>query len=162
MAGVLLDTGFVIALSKPDDRHFTIARQYWQSFFGSRIPIYLSTIVVSEFSLVMEIPDGILKSCIILPFGYRDAVKSGKFDLLRGRDPAEKRDSVKDDMKIIAHASNAGVDYVITRDSGSFVKYCKAMSDQAKVSFRVIDLSDGFSESHFNQGQQDLLSDQGV
>jgi predicted nucleic acid-binding protein len=157
MAGVLLDTGFLIALSKPDDHHHAITRQYWQYFLQNRIPMYLSVIVVSEFSLVMEIPDDILKCCIVLPFGYRDAVKAGKFDLLRGRDQNEKRDALKDDMKIIAHAANMSVDYVITRDPGSFVKYCRAMSEQGKVRFRVIEFSEGFSESQFNQGQEDLL-----
>lgn len=158
MAGVLLDTGFLIALSKPDDRHHEVTRSYWKYFLKNGIPIYLSTIVVSEFSLVVEIPDEILKTCIVLPFGFRDAVRAGKFDLLRGRTPGEQRDSLKDDMKIIAHAAGQGVDYVITRDPNSFIKYCNAMRDQGKIRFRVIDLDEGYTESHFHQGQEGLFS----
>jgi hypothetical protein len=162
MGGVLLDTGFVIALSKHDDRHHQIVREYWKYFLEHKMPMYLSAIVVAEFNIIMEIPDDILKCCVPLTFGYRDAVRSGKFDLLRGRAEGENRDALKDDMKIIAHAAGEGVDYVITRDPNSFVKYCNAMREHGKIRFRVIELSNGFSASHFNQGQGDLLTDQGV
>jgi hypothetical protein len=158
MAGVLIDTGFLIALSNPDDRHHAVARDYWKYFLSNRIPIHLSVIVISEFSLVMEIPEEILKCCIIIPFGFGDAVRSGKFDLLRPRDPTISRDSVKDDMKIIAHAAGQGVDYVVTRDPGSFVKYCNAMREHGKIRFRVIELDDGFSQAPFHQGQGELLT----
>jgi hypothetical protein len=158
LSGVLLDTGFVIALSKPDDRHHDVARAYWKYFIDNEIPMYLSAIVVSEFTLVMSIPDDILNCCIVLPFGYLDAVRAGQFDLLRGRDPNMQRDSVKDDMKIIAHAAGAGVEYVVTRDPGSFVKYCDAMREKGKARFRIIELNEGFSDSHFDQGQGRLLT----
>jgi hypothetical protein len=163
MSGVLLDTGFLVALSKPNDHHHEIAREYWKYFLQNHIPIYLSTIVVAEFSLVMEVPDEILKCCIILPFGYRDGVRAGKFDLLKGRELGqEDRVALKDDMKIIAHAAGAGVDYLITRDPKGFVRFCEAMEEEGKLRFRVINMFDGFSESHFHQGQGDLLTNKGI
>lgn len=162
MPGVLLDTGFLVALSKPDDHHHKIAREYWKYFLQNHVPIYLSTIVVAEFSIVLEIPDDILNCCLRLPFNYIDAVRSGKFDLLKGRDKEkDDRDSLKDDMKIIAHAAGAGVDYIITRDPKGFVRFCDAMREQNKIRFRVINMFDGFSESHFRQGQEDLLTTRG-
>lgn len=55
-AGVLLDTSYLITLADPGRENHQTARRYWRHFTEEGIPIYLPTIVVSEFCIRQEIP----------------------------------------------------------------------------------------------------------
>lgn len=64
-AGVLIDTSFFITLADSNRKHNEAARRYWRHFLESQIPIYLSTIVASEFCVKQEIPADILRCCVV-------------------------------------------------------------------------------------------------
>jgi len=73
-SGILLDTSFFITLADPKRANHQTGRRYWKFFLEEQIPIYLSTIVVSEFCVKQEFSPEILRACIVLPFNWNDAV----------------------------------------------------------------------------------------
>src|ERR1035437_10782611 len=104
-AGVVLDTSFLITLTDPTRSHHQAARDYWRHFTENAIPIFLPTIVVSEFYIRQELPPDILRACVVLPFNWDDAVKAASLDLPGRQDRRnEPRGALKDDLKIIAQA----------------------------------------------------------
>lgn len=157
-AGVVLDTSFLITLAdKNRDRHQT-ARRYWQHFLENHIPIFLSTIVVSEFCIKQEIPPEILRCCVMLPFNWDHAMKAAKLDRQRLRPEGVARDALKDDIKIIAQAAVADAEFAITDDTDSFYRYCKVFKEGGQVCFTVIKLQDEFDRAFFDSsGQRDWL-----
>ena len=66
--GVVLDTSFLITLADPGRTSHEAARQYWRHFTEQALPVFLPTIVVSEFCVRQEIPPEILRACVVLPF----------------------------------------------------------------------------------------------
>ena len=127
-AGVLLDTSFLITLAGKNRPHHEAARRYWQHFIENQIPIFLSTIVVSEFCVKQEIDPQILRCCVVLPFNWDDAQRAAILDWKAFRPPGVGRDALKDDFKIIAQAARMEVEYVITDDSDSFFRYVTGAS----------------------------------
>ena len=79
--GVLFDTSFLITLADPNRAHHETARGYWMHFLENQIPIYLSTVVVSEFCIKQEIPPDMLRCCVVLPFNWDDAQLAARLDL---------------------------------------------------------------------------------
>jgi predicted nucleic acid-binding protein len=61
-AGVVLDTSFLITLADARRPNHEAARKYWQHFAENGLPVFLPTIVVSEFCIWQEIPADILRS----------------------------------------------------------------------------------------------------
>ena len=51
MNSVLLDTSFLISLSDPARPHHADAGQYYRECVLRQVPMYLSTIVISEFQV---------------------------------------------------------------------------------------------------------------
>jgi predicted nucleic acid-binding protein len=157
-AGVLIDTSFLITLADKNRAHHEEARRYWRHFLENQIPIFLSTIVVSEFCMKQEIDPQILRCCVVLPFNWDDAQRAARLDWKRHR-PAgiEQRDALKDDIKIIAQAAQAEAEFVITDDSESFFRFCRTFKDAGEVQFKAIKLEDGFDRSFFDpNGQRDF------
>jgi hypothetical protein len=156
-AGVLIDTSFLITLAdKSRVRHET-ARSYWRYFLENQIPVFLSSIVVSEFCMKQEIPPDMLRCCVVLPFNWDDAQCAAKLDWKRLRPAGIERDALKDDIKIIAQAAIADAEFVITDDSDSFYRYCKSFKEAGEVQFKAIKLEDGFDRAFFDpNGQRDF------
>jgi hypothetical protein len=156
-AGVLIDTSFLITLAGKDRAHYDAARLYWRHFIENDIPIFLSTIVVSEFHIRQEIPPEILRCCVVLPFNWDHATFSARLDWIRTRPPGVERNALKDDIKIIAQAAVADVEFAITDDEESFCRYCRSFSEAGKIQFKTIKLADGFDRSFFDpNGQRDF------
>jgi predicted nucleic acid-binding protein len=156
-AGVLIDTSFFITLADNKRKHNETARRYWKHFLENRIPIYLSTIVVSEFCVKQEIPPDILRCCIVLPFNWEDAQRAAKLDWKRLRRAGVERDALKDDIKIIAQAAVRDAEFVITDDKDTFFAYCRSFKDSGEVQFKTIKLEDGFDRAFFDpNGQRDF------
>jgi len=159
-AGVLLDTSFLITLADKNRKHYETARRYWRHFLENQIPIFLSTIVVSEFCIKQEIPADILRCCVVLPFNWEDAQKAAKLNWQRLRPAGIERDALKDDIKIIAQAAVADAEFAVTDDTESFYRYCRAFKDAGEVNFKVIKLDDGFDRALFDaNGQRDFTDD---
>jgi hypothetical protein len=120
-AGVVLDTSFLITLADKNRAHHETERRYWRHFLENQIPIFLPTIVVSEFCIKQEIPPDMLRCCVVLPFNWDDAQRAAKLDWKRLRPAGIERDALKDDIKIVAQAAVADVEFVITDDADSFI-----------------------------------------
>lgn len=156
-AGVVLDTSFLITLAVSDRSHHATARSYWKYFSESGIPIYLPTIVVSEFCVRQEIPPEILRSCVLLPFNWDDAIKAASLDLSSLRQEGQSRVALKDDLKIIAHAVVKDAAYLITDDNNTFYRYATRLTTTGQSTFKAIKLEDGFESSFFRpNGQRDF------
>ena len=157
-AGVVLDTSFLITLADDKRPHYQAARSYWRHFIEQGIPIYLPTIVASEFCIKQEIPPEILRACVVLPFNWDDAMKAAKLGFPSKRDRKdEPRGALKDDLKIIAQAVVKDAEWVITDDAESFYKFAQKLKDAGKAKFRPIKLQDGFDLSFLTpSGQREI------
>jgi len=155
-AGVVLDTSFLITLADGRRENHAVARKYWIYFTEQSLPIFLPTIAVSEFCVKQEIPAEILRSCVVLPFNWDDAMCAASLDFKRGQREGESRDALKDDVKILGQAAVKEAAYVITDDAGSFYRFGKMMESEASAEFRTIKLDDGFDAAFFNGGQREL------
>lgn len=159
-AGVLIDTSFLITLAGKDRKHYDAARRYWRHFLDNEIPIYLSTIVVSEFCVKQQIPPEMLRCCVVLPFNWDHALRAARlFGLTSARPPDVPRGALKDDVKIIAQATVAEAEFVITDDTKSFYRYCKSFEDAGEIQFRTIKLEDGFDSAFFDPNRQRSFMD---
>ncbi len=155
--GVVLDTSFLITLADRNRAHHETARRYWNYFLDNEVPIFLSTIVVSEFCMKQDIPPEMARCCITLPFNWDDALRAAKLDWKRARPSGVGRDALKDDIKIIAQATVAEAGFVITDDGESFHRYCRIFKEEGDVKFTAIKLEDGFDSSLFyHDGQREF------
>ena len=156
-AGVALDTSFLITLAGPDRGHHQTARRYWRHFIEQKIPVYLPSIVVSEFYIRQEIVPEILRACIILPFNWDDAVEAASLDFSQVARGGVSRDALKDDVKIIAQAIVKDAAWIITDDSKSLYKFANDLRAAGQAAVRPIKLEDAFDLSLFNpQGQRSM------
>ena len=156
-AGVVLDTSFLITLADSGRANHAAARSYWKHFTENGIPMFLPTIVASEFCVKQELPPQILKACVILPYNWDDAMKTSKLELPALRRDEDSRVAVKDDIKIIAQAIVKEADYLITDDKNSFFKYAEQLNQTGQASFKPISLAEGFDRAHFRpDGQRDF------
>lgn len=155
-AGVVLDTSFLITLADSTRAHHGIAVQYWKWFLEHGIPILLPTIVVSEFYRKQAIPPEILRSCVVLPFNWDDALKAAELDLSAFDRQGEPRDSLKDNIKILAQAVIKDSAFVISDDVKTFLAYAARMVQEGNAGFRPIAIDEEFDAAHFNGGQREL------
>lgn len=155
---VLLDTSFLITLADPRRPRHGVAKQYFQHFLSSRMPMMVSAIVVAEFCARQELATLPLEQLILLPFTHEDAVVAASLDFKTFKDGREKdRQSLKDDLKIIGHAHARDFGYVITDDSDTMLAYCDALKKEGRTALRGIALLSGFSLEHFTpDGQKDF------
>lgn len=153
-AGVVLDTSFLITLADPTRAHHETARRYWRHFLELGIPIYLPTIVASEFCVRQEIPPDILRACVVLPFNWDDAQQAAKLDFSKVKRKDESRAALKDDLKIIAQAMVKDAALIITDDTRSFYKFARNLVTTGQAKFRVIKLEDDFDLSFFDANGQ--------
>ena len=121
------------------------------------LPVFLPTIVVSEFCVRQEIPPDILRSCVVLPFNWDDAIKTAQLDFTQFKTPGESRVAIKDDVKIIAQAVICGAQRLITEDADSLARIAAELKAAGKVAFTAICLKDGFDRAFFDpSGQSDF------
>ena len=159
-AGVVLDTSFLITLADPGRAHHETARRYWRHFTEQGLPIFLPTIVVSEFCIRQEIPPEILRSCVVLPFNWDDAIQAAALDFSKVDRDGESRDALKDDVKIIAQAMVKDAAWIITDDTRSFYKFARELIVAGQATFRAIKLEEGFDVAFFDPaGQRQLCWD---
>ncbi len=157
-AGVVLDTSFLISLADRGRDHYEAARRYWRHFVEEAIPIFLPTIVVSEFCVRQPIPPEVLRCCVILPFNWDDAILSAELDFTQFTGAGEPRGSVKDDIKIIAQAAICGALCLISDDADTLLRYVEQLRTEGRIAVRPISLHEPFDRSHFDaNGQRDFI-----
>ena len=153
-AGIVLDTSFLITLADPTRGHHETAVRYWRHFIEDRIPVFLPTIVVSEFCVRQPIQPEIIRSCIVLPFNWDDGIKTAELDFKPLKAGGESRPAIKDDMKIIAQAAICDAQHVISEDADTLVRYVMQLNETGKIRVRAICLRDGFDRSLFDANGQ--------
>lgn len=157
MNSVLLDTSFLISFSDPSRTHHDTARQYYRECIHRQVPMYLSTIVVSEFQVRQPINDLPLRNFIVLPFNIDHAMACG---ILIGATPRDDRDDrvrVKDDFKLIAQCECEGITHLFCEDKKTLAKYIERRHGSRGVdATRVVLMKDGFDGSWFEDGQSRL------
>lgn len=146
-AGVVVDTSFLITLAGPDRQHYGHARSYWEHFSRNGLPIFLPTIVVSEFCTRQDIPPEILRACVVLPFNWDDAIKAASLGIPKSDRGGASRGALKDDVKIIAQAIVRDAAWIITDDTKSLYKFALRLRTAGQAAFRPIKLEDGFEPS---------------
>ena len=154
---VLIDTSFLITLFDDSRANHVVAKQYYQYFIDNQIDMYISAIVASEYEQKASI-DEIFETgnFISLPFNYDDGKVAGNFaNSLNGDRGNASRDAAKDDVKLLAQASNNELDFVATDDASTLASYCRRLNETGQLTATVITL-ESFDISHFNGGQTGL------
>ena len=157
--GVLLDTSFLITFADSRRPHHAVARQYFKHFADEGIPMFLSTIVVSEFCLMQPATDLPLDAMIMLPYNLGDAEMTAKLNFKKHTGaPDESRAILKDDFKLLGQAKAGDIAFLITEDARTLHKYCRELHARGEISTKPIKLEDGFDKSHFDpNGQLDIF-----
>ncbi len=151
--GVVIDTSYLITLADPSRAHHETARRYWRHFMENQWPVFLPTIVVSEFCIRQQIPVEVLRCCVVLPFNWDDAQKAADLDFARFKDEAAPRDALKDDIKIIAQTVVSEAGYLITDDGRTMGRVAQALKADGKVQFSAIVMGETFDRAILENGQ---------
>jgi hypothetical protein len=154
---VLLDTSFLISLSDPARTNHSAAVAYYRECARRQIPMYLSTIVISEFQVKQAINDLPLRNFVVLPFNVDHAMSCGLMIRQIARDPADDRVRVKDDFKLLAQCDCESVSHLLSEDVSTLAKYLSRARDTGLASTKAVLLKDGFDAAWFENGQTRLL-----
>lgn len=157
MNSVLVDTSFLITLSDPGREHHAAANAYFRACIERRVPLFLSSIVVSEFQVRQAINDLPLRNFIVLPFNIDHAMACGLLVRSFPRDAVDDRVRVKDDFKLIAQCLCDEITHVLTEDASTLTKYLDRLRGEGRAQTRAVLLRDGFDESWFESGQGRLV-----
>ena len=156
--GVLLDTSFLISFADPTRKHHAVAVQFFKYFAAEGIPMFLSTIVASEFHQKQPVTELPLDTVIVLPFNLIDAMHAADLDftLYKGT-PGVARDALKDDFKLLGQVKAQDIAFVITEDEKSLYRFCRELREKHILGARAIKLEEGFDTSYFDSaGQHDF------
>lgn len=143
----------------PSRPHHAVARQYFRECVRRQIPLYLSTIAISEFQVREAINDLPMRNFVVLPFNVDHAMRCGILMRQWPRDVGDDRVRVKDDLKLIAQCDCEGSSHLLTEDESTLVKYLARVRDTAPPGTRAVLLKDGFDGAWFSNGQASLLGD---
>lgn len=157
MNSVLLDTSFLISLSDPARSHHTSALAYYRECVRRQVPMYLSTIVISEFQVKQAINDLPLRNFVVLPFNVDHAMRCGLILRTMARDPEDDRVRVKDDFKLLAQCDCEAISHLISEDASTLAKYLDRARDTGLAATQAVLLRDGFDASWFENGQARLI-----
>ena len=156
MNSVLLDTSFLITFSDPTRPNHTAAVQYYRECVMRQVPMYLSTIVISEFQVKQAINDLPLRSFVVLPFNVDHAMRCGVIIRQMTRDLQDDRVRVKDDFKILAQCDCELISHLISEDASTLAKYLDRACETGLTSTKTVLLRDGFDAAWFENGQSRL------
>ncbi len=145
MDSVLLDTSFCIRLLKSNDDLHQNAKDYFKYFLEKKIEIYLSSIVVAEYSVKDDPANLPLEFAKIIPFDFFDGKTAGEFHsiLLNNKEQIAnlERNVIKDDCKLIAQLFNRNINGYITNDRKSFNQIIAPIQSSKKFAIELIDLA---------------------
>jgi hypothetical protein len=164
MNGALLDTSFLITLASAARANHSMAVRYFRAFIEHGVPMYLSTIVISEFEVRQRIRDLGLNNFIVVPFNIDHAIAAASLtdSGLQHRADGQGRATVKDDVKLIAQCELGGISHFFTDDGRccAWLENMRRAHSNRKLPFGV-DLDSGFSSGWFNPSNQGGLLPEG-
>ena len=160
MITILVDTSFLISLADRTRAHHTVAVRYFRESLRRDATLYLSTLVAAEFQVKQAVTDLPLRNFVVLPFNIDHAMTAGDLVSHVQRDSEDRRDVVKEDLKIIAQAICGSITHILTEDENTLSKYVDRVRADRNCSVSVILLKNGFDESHFNDGQRGLIEEE--
>jgi hypothetical protein len=153
----LLDTSFLITLSDPARKNHSAAVSYYRECVRRQVPMYLSTIVVSEFQVKQAINDLPLRNFVVLPFNVDHAMRCGLIIRQMARDPEDDRVRVKDDFKLLAQCDCEAISHLFSEDASTLAKYLDRARDSGLAITTAVLLRDGFDAAWFENGQTRLV-----
>ncbi len=143
MNSVLLDTSFCIRLMKDTDEFHNQAVAYWEYFMRNKIEMFISTIVVAEYSVKADSNLLPLKTMRILTFDYFDGKKAGEFHkaILENKENllGLEKAVVKDDCKLVAQMFNKKIDAFVSSDNKAISKIFKPLETTLHLNLGFID-----------------------
>lgn len=157
MNSVLLDTSFLISLSDPARPNHGVAMDYYRECVRRQVPMYLSTIVISEYQVMQAINDLPLRNFVVLPFNVDHAMRCGLIIRQMPRDSGDDRVRVKDDFKLLAQCDCDSISHLLSEDASTLAKYLDRARETGLASTKVVLLRDGFDGAWFENGQTRLL-----
>lgn len=144
MDSILLDTSFCIRLLKSNDELHQNAKDYFKYFLENNIEIYLSSVVIAEYSVKDDPSNLPLDFVKIMPFDYFDGKTAGEFHsiLLNHKDQIAniERNVIKDDCKLMAQLFNRGIQGYITKDRKSFSQIIAPIIASKSYPLELLDL----------------------
>lgn len=158
-SGAVLDTGFLITLVDASRPAHDAAKAYYRYFLEEGMPLYLPTVVASEFGIKQPVTDLPLHNFKVLPFNLAESIRCANLNVsyYRQKIGAGQRDAVKDDFKIIAQAEEQDALFLLTEDQNTMSAYCAQLCNDDKINFKVVELSQGFDQSLVNgNGQTEI------
>lgn len=144
MDSVLLDTSFCIRLLKSNDDLHQNAKDYFKYFLEKKIEIFLSSIVIAEYSFKDNPANLPLDFVKIIPFDFFDGKTAGEFHaiLLNHKEQVVniERNVIKDDCKLMAQLFNRNIQGYITKDRKSFSQIITPLQASKKFTLELLDL----------------------
>lgn len=154
-ASVLLDTSFLISLMDESRPNHEVAERYFRYMLNSDVLMIFSSIVAAEFGIKQDIADLPLASFKSVNFTVPHGQTAARlWNALGTRDEGGARQTVKDDVKLIAQASHEGISVILTEDASSLYRYCERLRQGNQIQTRAIMLKEGFDASAFNDDGQ--------
>jgi hypothetical protein len=154
---VLLDTSFLISFADSSRPNHAAALSYYRECVRRQVPMYLSTVVISEFQVKQAINDLPLRNFVVLPFNIDHAMKCGLLIRNMARDPEDDRVRVKDDFKLVAQCDCEAISHLISEDASTLAKYLMRANESGLAATKVVLLKDGFDAAWFENGQARLV-----
>ncbi|WP_234193596.1 MULTISPECIES: hypothetical protein [Pseudacidovorax] len=159
MISILLDTSFLITLADPARAHHQTALLYFREALQRACPLYLSSIVASEFQVKQAVTDLPLRNLQVLPFNIDHAMTAGQLMRSLQRDREDDRAAVKDDIKLIGQMVCESITHLLTEDRNLAAKHLARLHEQGLTTAKAVLLADGFETDWFDGGQRRLLGD---
>ncbi|MFC5284281.1 hypothetical protein [Pedobacter alpinus] len=120
------------------------AKDYFKYFLEKKIEIYLSSIVIAEYSVKDDVNNLPLEFVKIIPFDFFDGKTAGEFHsiLINNKEQVAKieRNVIKDDCKLIAQIFNRKIGAYITKDKKSFGQIFIPIQNTKGFNIKLLDL----------------------
>lgn len=144
MDSVVLDTSFCIRLLKNNDALHQNAKDYFKYFLEQKVEIYLSSIVIAEYSVKDDANNLPLEFVKIIPFDFFDGRTAGEFHsiLINNKEQFAniERNVIKDDCKLLAQIFNRKIEAYITKDKKSFGQIFMPIQKEKGFNIELLDL----------------------
>lgn len=135
---------FVFVCLKANDALHQNSKDYFKYFLEKKVEIYLSSIVIAEYSVKDDANNLPLEFVKIIPFDFFDGKTAGKFYsiLINNKEQVAniERNVIKDDCKLLAQIFNRKIGAYVTKDKKSFGQIFKPIQKEIGFNIELFDL----------------------